>query len=95
MGDISGSGRADGAICEFSADEGMGYYQSLKKNNVVNVEMESLAFAALTCRAGFKSAVLAVILSDRLETDQVNQNFIHLSNIHVFSEKLESGKVEY
>lgn len=77
---ILGSGRADGAICEFSTAEGMEYYQTLKKNDVVNVEMESLAFAALTCRAGIKSAVLAVILSDRLETDQVNRNFIHLLN---------------
>lgn len=72
---LPGSGRADGAVCEFSNDQGMEYYNKLKNNGIVNVEMESLAFAALTCRAGIKSAVMAVILSDRLETDQVHQNF--------------------
>lgn len=51
----------------------MAYYERLKKNGVVNVEMESLAFAALTCRAGIRSVVLSVILSDRLETDQVRK----------------------
>lgn len=66
-----GSGRSDGAICEFSESESKNYYLSLQNNNVVNVEMESLAFAALTCRAGIKSAIICVILSDRLETNQV------------------------
>ena len=43
----------------------------LKDAGVTNIEMESVAFTALTHKAGFKSAVVCVTLLDRLNEDQV------------------------
>lgn len=67
-----GQGRMDGAFCEFSEEERLEYLEKLQKNGVVNIEMESLAFAALTYHAGIKSAVVCVTLVDRLKNDQIN-----------------------
>lgn len=39
---------------------------------MTNIEMESLAFAALTHHAGIKAAVVCVSLLDRLRGDQVS-----------------------
>lgn len=66
-----GQGRLDGAFCEFTEVEKMEYLQSIHKTGVINIEMESLAFAALTHHAGVKSAVICVTLLDRLVGDQV------------------------
>lgn len=51
----------------------MEYLESIHKSGVVNIEMESLAFAALTHHAGIKAAVICVTLLDRLRGDQVNK----------------------
>jgi len=40
--------------------------------DVVNIEMESTIFAALTHHAGIKAAVVCVALLNRLNGDQVN-----------------------
>jgi len=66
-----GQGRLDGAFCDYSETEKMEYMQSIHKQGVVNIEMESLAFAALTHHAGIRSAVICVTLLDRLHGDQV------------------------
>ena len=66
-----GQGRLDGAFCDFSEAEKMEYLTQVHSNNVVNIEMESLAFAALTHHAGIKSAVVCVTMLDRLKGDQV------------------------
>lgn len=50
----------------------MEYLERLHKAGVVNIEMESLAFAALTHHAGIKAAVVCVTLLDRLKGDQVS-----------------------
>lgn len=66
-----GQGRMDGAFCDFTEEEKMEYLEKLKFNGVRNIEMESLAFAALTHHAGIKAAVVCVTLLDRLKGDQV------------------------
>lgn len=49
----------------------MEYLEGIHKAGVINIEMESLAFAALTHHAGIKAAVICVTLLDRLKGDQV------------------------
>jgi uridine phosphorylase len=49
----------------------MSYILELNRNGVTNIEMESLAFAALTHHAGVRAAVVCVSLLDRLKGDQV------------------------
>lgn len=66
-----GQGRLDGAFCEFTETEKMEYLTKLQKAGVVNIEMESLCFAALTHHAGIQAAVVCVTLLDRLKGDQV------------------------
>lgn len=66
-----GQGRLDGAFCEFTENDKMEYLTKMHKAGVVNIEMESLCFAALTHHAGIQSAVVCVTLLDRLKGDQV------------------------
>jgi uridine phosphorylase len=68
---ISGQGRLDGAFCSFTEEDKMEYLSKIHSAGVVNIEMESLSFAALTHHAGIKSAVICVTLVDRLKGDQV------------------------
>ncbi|KAI5698555.1 hypothetical protein M8J75_008547 [Diaphorina citri] len=67
-----GQSRMDGAFCDFTEQEKMEHLQSIKDAGVVNIEMESLAFAALTHHAGIKAAVVCVTLLDRLKSDQIH-----------------------
>ncbi|CAD7084498.1 unnamed protein product [Hermetia illucens] len=67
-----GQGRLDGAFCEFSENEKMEYLEKLRDFGVVNIEMESSIFAALTHYAGIKAAIICVALLNRLNGDQVN-----------------------
>ncbi|XP_066599908.1 uridine phosphorylase 1-like isoform X2 [Prorops nasuta] len=66
-----GQGRLDGAFCDFTEQDKMEYLSKLKSANIVNIEMECLAFAALTHHAGIQSAVVCVTMLDRLKGDQV------------------------
>lgn len=50
----------------------MAYLEKLSENGVVNIEMESTIFAALTYHAGIKAAVVCVALLNRLNGDQVS-----------------------
>lgn len=47
-----------------------------KEKGVTNIEMESLAMAAITNHVGIKSAVICVTLLDRLTGDQVSSVFL-------------------
>lgn len=71
-----GQGRLDGAFCDFTENEKMDYLTKVHKSGVVNIEMESLAFAALTHHAGITSAVVCVTLLDRLKGDQVHPQLL-------------------
>lgn len=68
-----GQGRLDGAFCDFTEQDKMEYLEKLKDFGVVNIEMESLIFAALTHHAGIRSAVVCVTIVDRLQGDQVGE----------------------
>jgi uridine phosphorylase len=63
----------DGAFCEYTEKEKLAYIHHLHRNNVTNIEMESLAFAALTHHAGIPAAVVCVSILDRLKGDQVSK----------------------
>jgi len=76
-----GQGRLDGAFCEFTEADKMEYLTKLQKAGVVNIEMESLCFAALTHHAGIQSAVVCVTLLDRLKGDQVERSICRILDI--------------
>ncbi|XP_076328845.1 uridine phosphorylase 2-like [Tachypleus tridentatus] len=67
-----GQGRLDGAFCNYEEEDKMAYLQKLSEQGIVNIEMESLAFAAMCNHVGIKGAVVCVTLLNRLEGDQVN-----------------------
>ncbi|XP_054721806.1 uridine phosphorylase 2-like isoform X2 [Uloborus diversus] len=66
-----GQGRLDGAFCDYSQDDKLSYLKRLRDEGVVNIEMESLTFAAMCQNAGVKGAVICVTFLDRLKDDQV------------------------
>ncbi|KAH8337860.1 hypothetical protein KR067_007143, partial [Drosophila pandora] len=66
-----GQSRLDGAFCEYTPDAKMAFLEQLQAQGVKNIEMESLAFAALTSRANIRSAVVCVAILNRLEGDQI------------------------
>jgi uridine phosphorylase len=47
------------------------FLHQVRDQNIINMEMESLAFAALTHHAGIRAAVICVTLLNRLHGDQV------------------------
>ena len=63
----------DGAICDYSEEDKMRFLKKVSEMGIVNMEMEALVFAALTHKAGIRSAVLCVTLLDRLCGDQVHK----------------------
>lgn len=67
-----GQGRLDGAFCEYSEADKMDYLTKLQEQGIVNIEMESMPFAALTHHAGIKSAIVCVAVVDRIKGDQVS-----------------------
>lgn len=77
---VPGQGRLDGAFCEFSENDKMDYLKKLEDFGVVNIEMESTIFAALTYHAGIRAAIVCVTLLDRLKGDQVYQHSTRNSN---------------
>jgi len=66
-----GQGRLDGAVCEYSEEDKIAYLTQVSQKGATNMEMEALVFAALTHKAGIRSAVVCVTLLDRLQGDQV------------------------
>ena len=63
----------DGAICDYTEEDKMRFLKKVSEMGIVNMEMEALVFAALTHKAGIRSAVLCVTLLDRLCGDQVHK----------------------
>lgn len=82
-----GQGRLDGAFCDFTEADKMNYLNKLHDFGVVNIEMESTIFAALTHHAGIRAAVVCVTLLDRLKGDQVLFILLHTQYTHLL-EKL-------
>lgn len=67
-----GQGRLDGAFCNYKEEDKLAFLKQIHDANVVNMEMESLCFAALCNHAGIKGAVICVTLLNRLHGDQVS-----------------------
>jgi len=66
-------GRLDGAFCDFSNDEKLGFIQRAHdKHNIKNIEMEASLFLAMCNRARVPCAVACVALLNRLDGDQVS-----------------------
>ncbi|XP_034939775.1 uridine phosphorylase 1-like [Chelonus insularis] len=68
---FEGQGRLDGAFCDFTEKDKIEYLHDLQKKGIVNIEMEGVAFAALTHHAGIRAAIVCVALLNRLKGDQV------------------------
>jgi len=66
-----GQGRLDGASCEYTEEDKMNFLRQLHDKGILNIEMESLAFAAFCNYMKISGAVLCVVLVNRLEADQV------------------------
>lgn len=66
-----GQSRMDGAFCEYTPEAKSAFLQKLSSDGIINIEMESTAFAALTNHAGIRAAVICVAIVNRLEGDQV------------------------
>ncbi|CAG9838217.1 unnamed protein product [Diabrotica balteata] len=67
-----GQARADGAFCDYTVEDQINYLKSLQRKNIVNIEMESTAFAAFTKAAGIKSGVICLSVQDVLEGDEIS-----------------------
>lgn len=68
-----GQGRLDGAFCEYTEQDKLEFLNKIRDAGVINMEMESLAFAALCTHAGIRGAVICVTLLNRLNGDQISQ----------------------
>ncbi|CAB4054680.1 udp [Lepeophtheirus salmonis] len=69
-----GQGRLDGPFCDYGESDKMSYLGWLKKHGVSNIEMESVAFGAITHRAGIRSGIVCVAFVNRLNGDQLTNN---------------------
>ncbi|XP_023242563.1 uridine phosphorylase 2-like isoform X2 [Centruroides sculpturatus] len=67
-----GQGRLDGAFCDYTENDKLSYLKNIYEKGICNIEMESLAFAAMCNHAGIRGAVVCVTLLDRLKGDQVS-----------------------
>jgi len=67
-----GQGRLDGAFCEYNEEKKLSFLRRIAAEGVINMEMESLCFAAMCHHAGLRSAVVCVALLDRLQGDQIS-----------------------
>ena len=68
---LIGQGRLDGAFCEYTEKDKLDFLKRIHGEGIINMEMESLCFAALCNHAGIRSAVVCVTLLNRLNGDQV------------------------
>lgn len=69
---FEGQARLDGAFCTYTKEDKFRFLQTLQKNGVKNIEMESVPFSALTYEAGIRAANICVTCVNRLETDQIS-----------------------
>nr|ACO14582.1 Uridine phosphorylase 1 [Caligus clemensi] len=75
-----GQGRLDGPFCDYAENDKMEYLSWLHQSGVSNIEMESVAFGAITHRAGIRGAIVCTTLLNRLNGDQLTTNKTDLEN---------------
>ncbi|CAH1184456.1 unnamed protein product [Phyllotreta striolata] len=73
-----GQARMDGPFCKFSDEDKLQFFNRLCGQGIVNIEMESTSFAALTKQAGIKACVVCVALVNRLKGDSVRAYYLSL-----------------
>ncbi|XP_043217276.1 uridine phosphorylase 1-like [Amphibalanus amphitrite] len=66
-----GQGRLDGAFCDYTEEDKFDFLRKIHAEGIINMEMESLMFAALCHHAGIRGAVICVTLLNRMKGDQV------------------------
>ncbi|KAL7729799.1 hypothetical protein ACLKA6_014663 [Drosophila palustris] len=66
-----GQSRLDSAFCGYTPEKKMAFLQHISAAGVVNIEMESAPFAAITSQACIRAAVICVTILNRLDGDQV------------------------
>lgn len=65
-------GRTNGIICEHTTEDKKAFLERARQVGVVNFEMESNHLAAMCHKVGIKYAIVCVILTNRLESDEIN-----------------------
>lgn len=67
-------GRRDGGFCTFSKGERMAFLEKCRDSGIVNLEMESLALGAFGTKVNIPTAVVCVVLVDRLEQETPSES---------------------
>jgi len=67
-----GQARLDGAFCDYDEKAKVQFLKDCAAAGVLNIEMESLCFAAMCHHAGLKGAVISVTLLDRMKGDAID-----------------------
>lgn len=83
-----GQGRLDGAFCEYTNKDKLEFLHKIHAAGVMNMEMESLCFAALCHHAGIRGAVICVTLLNRLNGDQVESSKKTLNEWQEYPQRL-------
>ncbi|XP_032596137.1 uridine phosphorylase 1 isoform X2 [Drosophila grimshawi] len=80
--------RMDGAFCDYKPDQRTEFLKRISMSGVVNMEMESTAFAAITHQACIPAAVVCVTILNRLEGDQIEASCERLKDWELRPQKL-------
>lgn len=78
---FAGQARLDGAFCDYTGEDKMNFLKRAHARGIVNIEMESLCFAAMCHRAGVKSKTCSIytlhlhVHALFMLTTSVNKNF--------------------
>ncbi|XP_059150240.1 uridine phosphorylase 1-like isoform X2 [Physella acuta] len=64
-----GQGRLDGSFCDYTKEDQMRFLTLLYDSGVRNMDMESAGILAMGRKVGIKSAVVCVVIVDRLESE--------------------------
>ncbi|XP_037094740.1 uridine phosphorylase 1-like isoform X2 [Pollicipes pollicipes] len=83
-----GQGRLDGAFCDYTERDKLDFLENIHKQGILNMEMESLMFAALCHHAGIRAGVICVTLLDRLKGDQVSADKKTLNEWQEYPQRL-------
>ncbi|ESO96561.1 hypothetical protein LOTGIDRAFT_115853 [Lottia gigantea] len=62
-------GRLDGALCDYFENDKQDFIKRLQDKGVINMEMEGLGLFSYCHRVGFKAAMIAVTIVNRLVED--------------------------
>jgi len=87
-----GQARLDGAICEHTEEQKLAFLKEAYEKGVRNIEMEGLGFASFCSHLGIRSAILCVVLLNRLKGDQVTSTSEELAD---YSDRAQRLTINY